>query len=217
MKLSRVLPIALTAILLACNTPAPSQHDAAPAPTASAAASTATATPSAPSEPPPKTGKTVDTPAGTAAEVGTEVKLAGKTLYPPADCPAGGKDGCAKVKALRDSNEGVKILRHFDGPGGARSILLLQVMPAGNACNGGSLFFVRLAGNAPPQFSDVFDHCGGPDPMVGAMADKIVVSVPAHPPNRGTGTIAAKSMEYDIATGVLAAAGDKGGKKKGAH
>ncbi|MBL9112998.1 MAG: hypothetical protein JNM74_27170, partial [Myxococcales bacterium] len=48
MKLSRVAPIALTAILLACNTPAPSQHDAAPAPTASAAASTATATPSAP-------------------------------------------------------------------------------------------------------------------------------------------------------------------------
>ena len=150
-------------------------------------------------------------------EVGTEVKLAGKTLYPPADCPAGAKDGCAKVKALRESNEGVKILRHFDGPGGARSILLLQVTPAGNACNGGPLFFVRLASNAPPQFSDVFDHCGGPDPMVGAMADKIVVSVPAHPPNRGTGTIAAKSMEYDIATGVLAAPSDKGGKKKGAH
>jgi hypothetical protein len=215
MTLCRVLPISLTVALLACNTPAPAQHDAAPAPSASAAASAAP--PSAPSEPPPKTGKTVETPAGTAAEVGTEVKLAGKTLYPPADCPAGAKDGCAKVKALRDSNEGVKILRHFDGPGGARSILLLQVMPAGNACNGGPLFFVRLASNAPPQFSDVFEHCGGPDPMVGAMADKIVVSVPAHPPNRGTGTIAAKSMEYDIATGVLAAAGDKGGKKKGGH
>lgn len=212
MKLPRVLPITLTAVLLACNTPAPSQHDAAAAPSASAAASSAP--PSAPSAPPQKTGKTVETPAGTAAEVGTEVKLAGKTLYPPADCPAGVKDGCAKVKALRDSNEGVKILRHFDGPGGARSILLLQVVPAGNACNGGPLFFVRLSSNAPPQFSDVFDHCGGPDPMVGAMADKIVVSVPAHPPNRGTGTIAAKSMEYDIATGVLAAAGDK---KKGAH
>jgi hypothetical protein len=215
MTLSRVLPISLTVALLACNTPAPAQHDAAPAPSASAAASAAT--PSAPSEPPPKTGKTVDTPAGTAAEVGTEVKLAGKTLFPPPDCPAGAKDGCAKVKAHGEGNVGVRILRHFDGPGGARSILLLQVMPAGNACNGGSLFFVRLAGNAPPQFSDVFEHCGGPDPMVGAMADKIVVSVPAHPPNRGTGTIAAKSMEYDIATGVLAAAGEKSGKKKGGH
>lgn len=211
MKLARVVPFTLTAVLLACNTPAPSQQDAATAPSATAAASTPT--PSAPSAPPPKTGKTVETPAGTAAEVGDEIKLAGRTLYPPAECPAGAKE-CAKVKALRESNEGVKILRHFDGPGGARSILLLQVVPAGNACNGGPLFFVRLSGSAPPQFSDVFDHCGGPDPMVGAMADKILVSVPAHPPNRGTGTIAAKSMEYDIATGVLAAASEK---KKGGH
>jgi len=212
MDLSRAFPLALTAVVLACNTPAPSQQDASTAPSATAAASTAT--PAAPSAPPPKTGKTVDTPAGTAAEVGTEIKLAGKTLYPPAECPAGAKDGCAKVKALRESSEGVKILRHFDGPGGARSILLLQLTMAGNACNGGPLFFVRLSSSAPPQFSDVFDHCGGPDPMVGAMADKVLVSVAAHPQNRGAGTVAAKSMEYDIATGVLAAASEK---KKGAH
>jgi len=213
MDFSRAIPLVLAALTFACNNPASPAPDAS-ATAASATAAASAATPSAPSAPPPKTGKTVETPAGTAAEVGTEVKLAGKTLYPPPECPAGTKDGCAKVKALRESTEGVKILRHFDGPGGARSILLLQLTTAGTACNGGSLFFVRLSSGAPPQFSDVFDHCGGPDPMVGAMADKIVVSVAAHPPNRGTGTVAAKSMEYDIATGVLAAAAEK---KKGAH
>ena len=70
--------------------------------------------------------------------------------------------------------EGIKLLRHFDGPGGQKSISLLQAMTAGNACNGGPLFFVRVAQDAPPQYSDVFDYCGGPDPMVGAMPDKIL-------------------------------------------
>ena len=152
-----------------------------------------------------------------ASEVGSEIQLAGKTIYPPPECPAGGKDGCAKVKALRAGMEGVKLLRHFDGPGGPKSILLLQVTSAGNACNGGPLFFVRVAKDAAPQYSDVFDHCGGPDPMVGAMPDKILINVPAHPPNKGTGTLPAKNMEYDIASGTLQAAAadaDKGKKKK---
>lgn len=161
-----------------------------------------------------KKGKTVDTPAGTAAEIGTEIQLAGKTIYPPPDCPAGGKDGCAKVKALRASMEGVTLLRHFDGPGGQKSILLFQVTTAGNACNGGPLFFVRVSKDAPPVYSDVFDNCGGPDPMVGAMPDKILINVPAHPPNKGTGIIPAKSMEYDIATGALTASAPEKKKKR---
>ena len=148
------------------------------------------------------TGKTIETPAGPASEVGTEIQLAGRTIYPP-DCAAGAKDGCAKVKAIRSGMEGIKILRHFDGPGGARSILLLQATTAGNACNGGPLFFVRVAKDAPPVYSDVFDYCGGPDPMVGAMADKILVSAPAHKANRGSNMIPAQNMEYDIATGTL--------------
>jgi hypothetical protein len=199
-----------------CDKPAPAAADSG--------ASTASATPAAPSassaneadaSPPSKpTGKSVETPAGTASEVGDEIHLAGKVLYPPAECPAGGKDGCAKVKALRASMEGVTLLRHFDGPGGPRSILLLQVTSAGNACNGGPLFFVRVAKDAPPQYSDVFDHCGGPDPMVGAMPDKILINVPAHAPNHGTGTIAAKNMEYDVATGALQAAAPATKKKR---
>jgi hypothetical protein len=160
------------------------------------------------------TGKTVETPAGIASEVGDEIHLAGKTIYPPPDCPAGGKDGCAKVKALRSGMEGIKLLRHFDGPGGPKSILLFQATTAGNACNGGPLFFVRVAKDAPPQYSDVFDYCGGPDPMVGAMPDKILINVPAHPPNRGTGTIPAKNMEYDIASGTLQAAAPATKKKR---
>ena len=156
----------------------------------------------------------METPAGTAAEVGSEIHLAGKVIYPPADCPAGGKDGCAKVKALRAGMEGVKLLRHFDGPGGQKSILLFQVTTAGNACNGGPLFFVRVSASAPPVYSDVFDYCGGPDPMVGAMPDKILINVPAHPANKGGGTVAAKNMEYDIATGTLVVAAPEKKKKR---
>jgi len=177
----------------------------------SAAPATGGADASAPSKP---TGKTVDTPAGIAAEVGDEIQLAGKTIYPPPDCPAGGKDGCAKVKALRSSMEGIKIVRHFDGPGGPKSILLLQTTTTGNACTGGPLFFVRVSNSAPPQYSDVFDYCGGPDPMVGAMPDKILVNAPAHPANKGTAVIPAKNMEYDIATGALTAAAPDTKKKK---
>lgn len=219
MRTTRSTPAALALLsvtfIAACDKPAPATADAsAPAAStvapAASSASDVDASTTAPSKP---TGKTVDTPAGAVSEVGTEIQLAGKTIYPPAECAAGGKDGCAKVKALRAELEGIKILRHFDGPGGQKSIVLFQVTTAGNACNGGPLFFIRFAKDAPPQYSDVFDHCGGPDPMVGAMPDKVLINVPAHPPNRGTGTIAAKNMEYDIATGTLvAAAPDK--KKK---
>jgi hypothetical protein len=210
----------LLTLAAGCDKPAPATDapDAAPgAVTAAPGAASATEADAAPPAKP--TGKSVETPAGTASEVGSEIQLAGKTIYPPPACPAGGKDGCAKVKALRDSMEGVKLLRHFDGPAGQRSILLFQVTTAGNACNGGSLFFIRVAQSAAPQYSDVFDYCGGPDPMVGAMPDKILINVPAHAPNRGTGMIPAKNMEYDIATGTLqaaapAAAGGSSGKKK---
>ncbi len=198
----------------ACDKPAPPTVEAeAAAPAAPSAAAAPSAQPAAAATAKP-TGKTVDTPAGIVAESGDEITLAGKTLYPPPDCPAGGKDGCLKVKALRAGMEAVKLLRHFDGPGGPKSILLLQVSPAGNACNGGPLFFVRVAKDAPPVYSDVFDHCGGPDPMVGAMPDKILINVPAHPPNKGTGVIAAKNMEYDIATGTLQAAAPSTKKKR---
>jgi hypothetical protein len=213
-----LLLVSVTSIALAaaCDKPTPpaAAEAGAAAVTASPSASGAgdadgsTPTPSKP------TGKTVETPAGTAAEVGTEIHLAGKTIYPPADCPAGGKDGCAKVKALRAGMEGVKVLRHFDGPGGQKSILLFQVTTAGNACNGGPLFFVRVSASAPPVYSDVFDYCGGPDPMVGAMPDKILINVPAHPANKGGGTVAAKNMEYDIATGTLVAAAPEKKKKR---
>lgn len=212
-----LLAVALAA---ACDKPATSNtSDAAaaassaaavsPAASGAAAASDAGAAAATPSKP---TGKTVETPAGTASEVGDEIRLAGKTIYPPPECT--GKDGCAKVKALRSGMEGIKLLRHFDGPGGPKSILLLQATTAGNACNGGPLFFVRVAKDAAPQYSDVFDHCGGPDPMVGAMPDKILINVPAHPPNRGTGTIPAKNMEYDIATGTLQAAAPSTKKRR---
>lgn len=207
-------------LAMACDKAAPTAADSGAASSsaatgagaaASAAATDADATAPATSKP---TGKTVDTPAGTVSEVGDEIHLGAKTLYPPPDCPAGGKDGCVKVKALRSSMEGVKLLRHFDGPGGQKSILLFQVTTAGNACNGGPLFFVRLAKDASPVYSDVFDNCGGPDPMVGAMPDKILINVPEHPANRGAGTVAAKNMEYDIATGALTAAAPAKKKKR---
>jgi hypothetical protein len=219
----RTSSAALPALLLwsvtlasACDKPAPTAADsgAASATTAGSASATATDVDGSAPAPSKPAGKTVETPAGIVSERGDEIHLGAKTLYPPPECPAGGKDGCAKVKALRSSMEGVKLLRHFDGPGGPKSILLFQVTTAGNACNGGPLFFVRVAKDASPQYSDVFDYCGGPDPMVGAMPDKILINVPAHPANRGAGTVAAKNMEYDIATGTLAAAAPATKKKR---
>jgi len=200
----------------ACDKPAPATADAS-GPAASASA--ATAAPSASSDtaaaaPAKPTGKSVDTPAGTMSEVGDEIHLSGKTIYPPPECAAGGKDGCAKVKALRAKNDGVKLLRHFDGPGGQKSILLFQVSSTDKTCEGGPLFFVRVASNAAPQYSDVFEHCGPPDPMVGAMPDKILVNVPAHPAKSGGAPAPAKNMEYDIATGTLVAAAPAAPKKK---
>ena len=212
--LRSVLPLLSLALVAACDKPAPAVVDAAPAVTPTAAATASSGNEADAATPSKPKGKTVETPAGMASEVGTEIHLAGKTLYPPPECPTGGKDGCAKVKALRAGMEGITLLRHFDGPGGPKSILLFQVTSQGNACNGGPLFFVRVAKDAPPQYSDVFDHCGGPDPMVGAMPDKILINVPAHPPNRGTGTIAAKNMEYDIATGTLQTAAPATKKKR---
>lgn len=214
--LHTALLLSITLAATACDKPAAPAGDAATAASASASAAPAAAASSGASANDADAGapsKPVETPAGLAAEVGNEIQLAGKPLYPPPECPAGGKDGCAKVKALHASMEGIKLLRHFDGPGGQKSILLLQAMPAGNACNGGPLFFVRLAKDAPPQYSDVFDYCGGPDPMVGAMPDKILINVPAHAPNKGTGMIAAKNMEYDIATGTFVAAAPEKKKK----
>jgi hypothetical protein len=214
--------VSLLTLVAGCDKPTTGGGDANAAASATPESTASAATPAAASASgasdadgaaPSKPGKTVETPAGSATEVGKEVHLAGKPIYPPADCPAGGKDGCAKVKALKDM-ESAKILRHFDGPGGQKSILLIQVSPGGNACNGGPLFFVRVAKDAAPQYSDVFDHCGGPDPMVGAMPDKILINVPAHPPNKGTGTIAAKNMEYDIMTGALTTAAPQAAKKK---
>ena len=42
----------------------------------------------------------------------------------------------------------------------------------------------------------------------------IVITIPAHGPNRGSGTIPASSSEYDIASGVLKRAADAGKKKR---
>ena len=213
---SRILLLVLVPLAAACDKPAPTAEADAAATSATTApsGSSATATDADAGAPSKPTGRTVDTPAGTMSEAGDEIRLAGKTIYPPAECPAGGKDGCAKVKALRAKNDGVKLLRHFDGPGGQKSILLFQVTPTDKACDGGSLFFVRVAGNAAPQYSDVFEHCGPPDPMVGAMPDKILVNVPAHPPKSGSVPVPAKNMEYDIATGTLVAAAPAAPKKK---
>ena len=216
-----VLLLVLVPLAAACDKPAPAttEADAAAAnasaaplgATSGGAAASTDAGAGAPAKP---TGRTVDTPAGTMSEVGDEIQLSGKTIYPPPECAAGGKDGCAKVKALRAKNDGVKLLRHFDGPGGQKSILLFQVSSADKSCEGGPLFFVRVSPSAAPQYSDVFDHCGPPDPMVGAMPDKILINVPVHPPKSGGAPVAAKNMEYDIATGTLVAAAPAAPKKR---
>ena len=215
----RVLCVVPLALAMACNNPAPAAADdaASSAPPAASTARAGTSSPVAPSAA-ITTGKRLGTPAGTLAEVGDEIQLSGKTVYPP-ECPTGGKDGCAKVQALRAEMEGVKIIRHFDGPDGPQSVVLFQVTTTkvtwkSNACSGGPLFFVRFSKDASPVYSDVIEYCGGPDPIVDAMPDKIVVNAPEHRPFKGTLNMPATQTEYDVVTGTLRASAPTPRKKR---
>ncbi len=152
----------------------------------------------------------VQTPAGivTVEQVpplSAVVKLGTETVYPPT-CPRGGPN-CGRIKAIRDGDEfgSVRIISRVHVRGGADAALLMQELMQGNACNGTSIWFTKFKADGSYVFSEPIDYCGGPDPSVTVRGSLVVVSVPAHPPNRGTGTIAGFDSTYDLSTGALRA------------
>jgi hypothetical protein len=152
---------------------------------------------------------TVETPAGVVSVVEVEppaqvVKLGGETIYPPT-CPRGGPH-CAKIKAVRDNDHqgGVTIVNRVQVPATHQAVLVMQEVMMGNACNGTSFWFTSFSADGSHLFSEPIDYCGGPDLRVYVRDKRIHVSVPATPPNRGTGIIPGFDYAYDPATARLA-------------
>jgi hypothetical protein len=150
----------------------------------------------------------VQTPAGVISIVQVPpmsaiVKLGSEIVYPPT-CPYGGPN-CAKIKALRESDPfgSVRIINRVQAPGANQAALVMQEVMQGNACNGTAIWFTRFNADGSYTFSEPIDYCGGPDPTVSVVGRLVHMSVPAHPPNRGTGTIAGFDYVYDLLTGVL--------------
>lgn len=150
----------------------------------------------------------VQTPAGVVAVVrvqpmGAVIKLGAETIYPPT-CPRGGAN-CGKIKAVRDDDTfgGVRIVNRVAVPGANQAVLVMQEEMQGNACNGTSLWFSTFNTDGSYVFSEPIGYCGGPEPTVSVAGSLIHLTVPAHPPNRGTGTIPGFDYAYDMTTGAL--------------
>jgi hypothetical protein len=131
------------------------------------------------------------------------VKLGTETVYPPI-CPRGGAN-CARIKAIRDGDAfgSVRIVSRVHVPGATEVALVMQELMQGNACNGTAIWVTKFKADGSYLFSEPIDYCGGPDPTVAVRGSLVRVSVPAHPPNRGTGTIAGFDYTYDLSTGAL--------------
>jgi hypothetical protein len=127
--------------------------------------------------------------------------LRGTSLYPPT-CSRGGS-ACPDVKAAAAAMEQIGVLGQYAPAGSKDSVVLFQMRTMGNACNGGPLFFIRFVADGSYVYSKVIDHCGGPDPTIKHEGNVVRITVPEHPPNRGTGTIAETASEYDLATGAV--------------
>lgn len=91
-----------------------------------------------------------------------------------------------------------QVLGHFKGNlGSFQEVVVLQEMPMGNACNGGSLYFLGIRPNKSYQISAPLDFCGGKPPILTRRGNKIVVTMPGGQPNRGTGYIPPRIWQYE--------------------
>ena len=183
-------PSATAPVPSAPTVPAAVPVSSAPAPAASAAAG--------------KAG--LATPAGTVAIVDGDLarqslRLNGKPIYPPT-CPEGGAH-CAAVAKVSESMERLDLVRSFSGRNAKELVALFQSGTMGNACSGGSLFFVTFAEGGTYVFSAPIDHCGGPDPVITQTGTTVTIAVAEHAPSRGAGKVPASAHEYDLTTGVL--------------
>lgn len=81
--------------------------------------------------------------------------------------------------------------------GDFQEVVLLQLNGGGNACSGGPLMFLGIKSATSFSLSKPIDFCGGPQPVITWGANKVILHVPAGPPNRGDGIIPAETWVYE--------------------
>ena len=80
--------------------------------------------------------------------------------------------------------------------GEQRKIIVIQRIPAGNACNGGPIFVVEIFAKSDPVVSPELDFCGGKDPVVTDNAKGILITFPGGPVNQGSGRTPTERWQY---------------------
>ena len=75
-------------------------------------------------------------------------------------------------------------------------IVVLQQYSAGNACNGGPLWFLGLKRTGAFTISEPIDFCGGRDPVIERHGAAIVLTFPGGPPNHGTEPVPTEVWEF---------------------
>jgi hypothetical protein len=75
-------------------------------------------------------------------------------------------------------------------------VVIFQQQMAGNACDGGPLWLLGLRTDGPASRSTNIDFCGGAQPSITVEQDRIVISIPGGPRNRGEGVVPGEDWLY---------------------
>lgn len=90
-----------------------------------------------------------------------------------------------------------RVLGRFMGDFGRfEEVIVVQEQPMGNACNGGPLHFLGIR-NDGHEVSGPIDFCGGADPVLTHDGDRLRVTFPGGPPNRGETAVADEVWHYE--------------------
>ncbi|HVH43355.1 MAG TPA: hypothetical protein VM925_13465 [Labilithrix sp.] len=89
------------------------------------------------------------------------------------------------------------IARSFGKLGEFDEVLLVRWDGPGNACDGYGFTFLGLRKDGAFKLSDDIPWCGGPAPVISVSGERVTVSRPKSPPNRGTDEVPAASWIYE--------------------
>lgn len=90
-----------------------------------------------------------------------------------------------------------RLLGHFKGQlGPLAEVIVLQELPMGNACNGGSLHFIGITPKKQLKLSAPMDFCGGKDPVLKRQDQGLLITLPGGPDNHGEGLIPTERWRY---------------------
>lgn len=89
------------------------------------------------------------------------------------------------------------VLRHLTQPlPPFDQVVVLQQHMYGNACNGGPLWMLGLDRDGSHDVSEPIDFCGGKAPVIELDDDRLVITLPGGPRNRGAGTLPTETWIY---------------------